>query len=103
MSKVGQKERVTQNRVARLLHEELSYGRLGNWEERPDNSNTEKELLLPWLASRGVESKLANKALFELEKLTSVGGTRLLYDANRDVYEALRYGIKVLPEPGAPY
>lgn len=100
MSKVGQKERVTQNRVAALLRNELDYTDLGNWEERDGNANVEPDYLRSWLAGRGVESHLAEKALFELQRLASVGGVRRLYDANREVYTALRYGIKVQPEQG---
>ncbi len=40
MSKVGQLERVTQNRVVKLFQKKLDYRYLGNWEDREDNSNT---------------------------------------------------------------
>ena len=50
-SAVGQKERVTQNRVVRLLSDKdkLDYTYLGNWEEREGNSNVEEGLLTDWL------------------------------------------------------
>lgn len=103
MSTVGQKERAIQNRVVRLLSDKdgLDWKYLGNWEDREGNANVEETLLTEWLVKRGVDEKWIGKAFYELEKLSAVGGTRRLYDANREVYDALRYGIKVLPEPGA--
>jgi type I restriction enzyme, R subunit len=103
VSKVGQRERVTQNRVAALLRDDLEYEHLGSWDERPENSNIEADLLRDWLGRRGLDSKLIGKALYELEKRAAVGGARRLYDANREIYDALRYGIKVLPDPGVPH
>ena len=45
MGKVGDIERITQNRVVKLFKEKLGYTYLGNWEDRPNNSNVEEELL----------------------------------------------------------
>jgi len=39
MTIVGQPERITQNRVVKLFRDELKYTYLGNWEDRPNNSN----------------------------------------------------------------
>ena len=36
-----------------------------------------------------------------MKRAAAVGGARTLYDANREVYELLRYGVKVQPEAGA--
>ena len=49
MTAVGQPERLTQNRVVQLFSNELDYVYLGNWEDRPDNSNIEEELLTQYL------------------------------------------------------
>ena len=38
MNKIGQLERVTQNRVVKLFQEKLDYRYLGNWEKREDNT-----------------------------------------------------------------
>ena len=46
---IGQKERKTQDRVIKLFQEKLDYTYLGNWEERENNSNIEKELLTKFL------------------------------------------------------
>ncbi|GAB3034596.1 HsdR family type I site-specific deoxyribonuclease [Parafrigoribacterium mesophilum] len=95
MSVVGQLERKTQNRVVTLFREQLGYEYLGNWEDRLGNSNIEEELLRKNLLARGYGDAVIGKAIAELTKLAALGGGRKLYDANREVYEALRYGIKV--------
>ena len=99
MSKVGQKERKTQQRVVKLFRETLGYAYLGNWEERPDNRNLEPELLRAWLKRQGHTDALIAKVLHALEK--AAGDTsKSLYDRNRAVYDLLRYGVKVKPERG---
>lgn len=45
LSRIGQLERVTQNRVIALFRDELGYGYLGDWFERGDSWNIEEELL----------------------------------------------------------
>lgn len=35
--------------------------------------------------------------LFELSKAVAISGNKTLYDANREVYGLLRYGVKVRP------
>jgi hypothetical protein len=45
MNNVGKPERVTQNRVIKLFHEELGYRFLGTWIDRA-NSNIEEDLLV---------------------------------------------------------
>jgi type I restriction enzyme R subunit len=100
MSNVGKKERVTQNRLLKLFREGLDYDYLGNWEERPGNSNVEEELLIDWLKRQGHDDKVISKVLYELDKAKALGGSKNLYDANREVYGLLRYGVKVKPEAG---
>jgi type I restriction enzyme R subunit len=53
MSKVGQKERATQNRVVKLFQQKLHYTYLGNWEDRYNNSNIEEEYLRLFLKRQG--------------------------------------------------
>jgi type I restriction enzyme R subunit len=100
MSNVGNKERVTQNRLLKLFREGLEYDYLGNWEERAGNSNVEEELLIKWLKRQGHDDKIIGKVLRELDKEKALGGSKNLYDANREVYGLLRYGVKVKPEAG---
>lgn len=104
MGKVGQKERKTQNRIMRFLTDPagpMKYRNLGNWEDRANNANIEEEILRKWLEGRGRYSPgVISKALYELGKAASVGGNKTLYDANREVYSLLRYGVKVSPDTG---
>ena len=95
MSVVGQVERKTQDRVVQLFKEQLDYDYAGSWEYREDNSHVEIDLLTQNLLARGYDAVLADKAVAELKKAASLGGGRTLYEANREVYDLLRYGVKV--------
>lgn len=99
MSKVGQIERSTQNRIVKLFQEKLGYRYLDNWEERLDNSNVEEEILKDWLVKQGYSENLINKALYELSK-TAGDQSKKPYYVNQDVYTLLRYGVNVQPEIG---
>ncbi|WP_411083059.1 type I restriction endonuclease subunit R [Streptomyces sp. cmx-18-6] len=97
MSNVGQPERKTQDRVIEFFRESLGYEYLGNWEHRAANSNVDVGLLTQNLRARGYSDTLINKASDKLKSDASLGGGRDLYEANRDVYGLLRYGVKVKP------
>ncbi len=101
MSTVGEHEVRTQQRVVGFFREALDYGYLGNWKDREGNANIEKGLLTDWLRRRGYGDKIIRKVLFELDRAAGLGGGRTLYDANREVYGLLRYGVKVRPDVGA--
>ncbi|BBY97300.1 type I restriction endonuclease subunit R [Mycolicibacterium fallax] len=100
MSDVGQIERKAQNRVVALFRDQLGYEYLGNWEYREGNANVETELLTQNLRARGYDDNLINRALDQLSKAASVGAGHDLYEANKDVYGLLRYGVKVKPGVG---
>lgn len=100
MSNVGQPERKAQDRVVELFRERLGYDYLGSWEYRNGNSNVEVGLLAQNLRNRSYSDKLINKAVDKLKSDASLGGGRDLYEANRDVYGLLRYGVKVKPGVG---
>jgi type I restriction enzyme R subunit len=93
MSSVGQRETVTQKRVIAFLRDGLGYANLGHWRDREGNSNIEQGRLTGWLRREGHDEKLTNRALFELDKAAALGGSKTLYDANREVYGLLRYGV----------
>ena len=95
MSEVGQIERKAQDRVVELFRDDLGYEYLGNWEYREGNSHVEVELLAQNLRARGYDDVLISKAIDKLKSDASLGGNRDLYEANRDVYSLLRYGVKV--------
>jgi type I restriction enzyme R subunit len=99
MNKVGQKERLTQNRVVALFQKSLGYTYLGNWEDRLDNRNIEEQYLRAYLQEQGYSDVLIDRAIYELNK-TAGDQSRDLYYVNRDVYELLRYGVKVRAEAG---
>lgn len=99
MSSVGQIEKKTQQRVANLFQQQLSYDYLGDWAERSGNANIEVELLRSWLLEQGVEANLASRAIFELNRVAN-DANKGLYDRNKAVYELLRYGVKIKPEVG---
>ena len=99
MNEVGQVERKTQERVVRLFQERLGYDYLGNWIDRAGNSNIEEGALRPWLAAKGYAPALIAKAIAHVTKVAT-DQSRSLYDINRDVYELLRYGVKVKAEVG---
>lgn len=98
MSRVGQAERVTQNRVLALFRDELGYRYLGDWTDR-HNDNIEESLLSPWLAARGHTPAQVSMALHRLR--TEAGRhDRSLYGNNQAVYALLRYGVPVKTEAG---
>lgn len=100
MSKVGQPERATQNRVIALLTQKLGYQYIGNWYNRANNSNIETDLLTTFLRDiQKYPPDLINKALHELTKHTN-DKTQKLYNINKEIYTLLRYGIKIKPEAG---
>jgi len=100
MSKVGQIEKATQNRVVKLFKKQLGYSYLGNWEERSNNSNVEEELLRKYLSEKkGYSETLIKKAIYEITKSAS-DQSKSLYDVNKNVYSLLRYGVPVKEEAG---
>ena len=103
MSQIGQKEILTQKQVIQLFNEELGYDYLGHWKDRPDNSNVEETVLTDWLKHNGHSDKIITKTLHELGKAKALSGSKSLYDANREVYGLLRYGVKVKPDVGEQY
>jgi type I restriction enzyme R subunit len=100
MGSVGQKEIQTQKQVVRFFVDALGYAYLGHWKHRPDNSNVEQALLAHWLKRQGHSDKIIQKVLIELGKAAAIGGSNTLYDANREAYGLLRYGVKVRPDVG---
>lgn len=100
MSNVGQHEIRTQRSVIEFFKKSLGYTYLGHWKDRVGNSAIEESLLTDWLKHQGHNDKLIRKVLFELGKAAALGGSKTLYDANRQVYGLLRYGVKVKPDVG---
>ncbi|NNJ12954.1 HsdR family type I site-specific deoxyribonuclease [Chloroflexales bacterium ZM16-3] len=102
MSKVGARERATQNRVIGLFRDTLGYAYLGDWHENLNNRNIEESLLRGFLARQGHSEALIARALHELTRVAT-DQSHDLYYVNRDVYERLRYGVKVKLDVGENY
>ncbi len=100
MTKVGELEIRAQRRVIRHFRDSLGYRYLGNWHERPNNRNIETDLLTRFLKRQGHSPALITKALDKLDNAAALGGSKTLYDANREVYGLLRYGVNVQPGLG---
>lgn len=98
---VGQKEKITQERVIKLFKAELGYKVLGNLKDREDNSNIDEALLNRFLKKNGVSDVLIHSSISELHKATEDGEN--LYQRNKAVYEKLRYGVKVKENVGDNY
>ncbi len=92
-------ERFVQNRLISLFQDKLGYSYLGNWEKREDNQPIETELLKKYLESKQYNNALITKAMYELQKAADVQNKNL-YDANKEVYTLLRYGVQVKAEQG---
>ena len=93
MSEVGQRERVTQDRVVQLFKNELDYRYLGSLHDQ-NNKNLREQDLKVWLRKRGISDSLIQKAFRQLDAASALGEGRKLYYANKDVYQLLRYGVK---------
>jgi type I restriction enzyme R subunit len=99
---IGKPERVTQNRIIQLFQEELDYTYLGNWEEETRVQPIEENLLYNFLTNtQGYSDVLARKAIDDLTKASN-NLTSGLYEANKEVYKLLRYGVTVREELGQP-
>ncbi len=99
MSKVGQIERATQNRIVKLFRDQLGLRLSRQLEERLGNRNIEEATCVPSCSGQATTTCLSVAALYELDKAAG-DQTKSLYDVNKDVYSLLRYGVKVKPEVG---
>ena len=96
---IGARERVTQNRLIGLFKHVLKYTYLGNWEYRVGNNNIEVDQLWAYLTSkrytngsRKYTDKEISAAITKLKQAAAnLGGG--LYNANKEVYDLLRYGV----------
>lgn len=98
---IGKKELETQKRIIDLFRSNaLGYEYLGNLEEEERHIAVEEELLLNFLTDKKSYSKVAaDKAIEKFVKTVSnysIG----LYEANKAVYNMLRYGVSVREELG---
>lgn len=97
--KIGQIERITQNRIVKLFSEKLDYEYLGNFEDRLNNCNIEEEYLTKFLVKKGYSQTLISRAIDKL-KTTAGNPNESLYNNNKNTYNLLRYGIKLVENIG---
>ncbi len=102
MSDIGQPEMVTQVKVVKLFVDTLGYNYLGDWRDRENNSNVEEKYLKEYLAKQGYDSELIEKAINEFAKKVT-GQAKSLYDKNKEIYNLLRYGLKIKTSVGEIY
>lgn len=98
MSRINAPEIETQQRVIEQLRG-MGYHYLGNWEYRDNNKNVEEQHLRVYLQEAGYSGTLTDKAIREL-KLVAEDSTSSLYQANKEVYSLLRYGVNVRARQG---
>jgi len=99
MSDIDKPERVTQNRVIALFRDELRYRYLGDWTDRPGNSNIEEALLIAYLTKCDYTPAQISSAIYKFRSEADNHG-RTLYGNNQAVYNLLRYGVPVKIEAG---
>ena len=91
MNQIRTPERETQNRVIALFCDNLGYEYLGNKQDK-NNSNIEEQYLIEFLQKRGYPPDIIARAI---EKLRRAANQNDLYDANKAVYNLLRYGADI--------
>ena len=91
---IGQSERETQNRVIALFRDELGYRYLGDWTDRPSNSNIDDGLLTAYLSRNGYTPVQISKAIHEI-RIEANNPNRSLYDNNRKIYSLIHFGVPV--------
>ena len=101
MNHIAKPESATQARVLQLFENDLGYDYLGDWSDRPGNSNIETDLLTAYLSEAGYTPAQISAALYQLGK-EACHPDRTLYGNNQAVYSLLRYGVQVKTEVGKP-
>lgn len=100
MNNIGKLERSSQNRIIQLFQNELGYRYLGNWHENLRTQPVEEHLLKQFLLEKqGYSEVLANRAISKFIRAVS-NMANGLYDANKEVYKLLRYGVNVREDIG---
>ena len=101
MSRLSQPEIITQKRLIKLFRNQMAYDYLGDWRDRDNNSNIEEGLLSQNLNLRDYSQAQISRAI-DLLKRVATDTSKSLYQRNQDVYNLLRYGVKVTVDVGRP-
>ena len=94
MSEIGARDCVTQKRLLGLFENILGYNYIRDLTDRTDNSNIDEVRLREWLGGRGYNNNQVSQAILTLKNIANNVGMSL-YDANKEIYELLRYGVNV--------
>ncbi len=97
---IGKPERDSQNRIIDLFKNELGYTYLGDWEEEPRISPVEEEILKEQLVTRGYSEEISSKAVDKFMRSVNTLAEGL-YQANKNVYALLRYGVEIKEDAGS--
>lgn len=94
-------ERVTQNKVINFFKSknELNYKYIGNLADYENGNIRDGDLIYFLTQKMNYNQKIAHKAVEELMK-TANNLQHGLYYANKEVYSLLKYGVKVVENPG---
>ena len=65
-----------------------------------ETATSKRSLLTDWLKRQGHNDQVIDRVLSQLDRAAGLGGSKTLYDANREVYSLLRYGVKIQPAAG---
>ena len=95
-SAVGQIERKPKTVWLLCSNNVLKYTYLGNWEDRPGNSNIEEDIVREYLSEKGYNEILINKALDKL-RITANNYNESLYTNNKMYMDWFADGVKVKP------
>ena len=96
---IGKAERPSQDRIVQLFQSELGYRYLGNWQDELRTQPVEEDLLRNFLKKQGYSATLIDRAVSKfLKSVTNIASG--LYDANKEVYKLIRYGVNVREDLG---
>ncbi|WP_034890409.1 type I restriction endonuclease [Gillisia sp. Hel_I_29] len=96
---IGKAERLSQDRIVQLFQSELGYRYLGNWQDELRTQPVEEDLLRNFLKKQGYAAMLIDRAVSKfLKSVTNIASG--LYDANKEVYKLIRYGVNVREDLG---
>ncbi|HEA29712.1 MAG TPA: HsdR family type I site-specific deoxyribonuclease [Leeuwenhoekiella sp.] len=99
MNTIGKAERPSQDRIVQLFQSELGYRYLGNWQDEFRTQPVEEDLLRNFLNKQGYSAALIDRAVSKfLKSVTNIASG--LYDANKEVYKLIRYGVNVREDLG---
>lgn len=98
-STVSRIEKKTQQRIVTLLCEQLRYDYPGDWTDCENIRNAEPDLLPLFLKKQGHDDSLVSSTPHQSHK-AATDQSKKLYDRNKEVYDLLRYGVKLQPDIG---